>query len=128
MIKCCFLIYRRADLSREAFEHYWANVHSRMAIETAPAMGMVRYVQNHARHHPLADAFQAMRGSRMGDFDGMAEAWWDSWEALEAAAGSMPQAVSEAILGDEAKFIDLERSTIFFSEEKTFWPCEEAAA
>lgn len=127
MIKCCFLVYRRPELSRETFENYWARVHSRLAVETAPAMGMVRYVQNHARTHPLADGFQAMRGCRKADFDGMAEGWWESWEDLEAAAGSMPEDVAAAILADEARFIDMERSLIFFAEERPFWPQDSRA-
>jgi len=128
MIKCCFLVYRRHDLTREQFEDYWGRVHSRLAVETAPAMGMVRYVQNRTRTHPLADGFQAMRGCGAADFDGMAEAWWESWEALEAAAGAMPQEVAAAILADEAQFIDMKRSLIFFAEERTFWPQANAAA
>jgi len=124
MIKCCFLVYRRPDLTPAQFAEYWTGTHSRIAIETAPAMGMVRYVQNHVRSHPIADEFKAMRGSQMGDFDGMAEAWWESWEAIEQAAGSIGPEVAEMILGDEAKFIDLERSVIFFAEEKPFWPTE----
>lgn len=122
MIKCCFLIYRRPDLSPEQFRHYWAAVHSRVAVETAPAMGMVRYVQNHVVDHPMVEGFRAMRGCRAADFDGMAEAWWDSWEAIERAAGSMPQDVARTILADEAAFVDMERSVIFFAEEKPFWP------
>lgn len=128
MIKCCFLIYRRQDLSRDEFADYWSGVHSRIAVKTAPAMGMVRYVQNHARSHPLADGFQAMRGCRVADFDGIAEAWWESWETLEAAAGSLPQDIAERILGDEARFVDMERSQIFFAEERVFWPATEQSA
>lgn len=127
MIKCCFLVYRRPQLTREQFEDYWSRVHSRLAVETAPAMGMIRYVQNHTRTHPLADGFQAMRGCGAADFDGMAEAWWESWDMLEAAAGAMPQEVAAAILADEAQFIDMERSLIFFAEEQTFWPVADAA-
>lgn len=127
MIKCCFLVHRRSDLTREEFEDYWGRVHSRLAVETAPAMGMVRYVQNRIRSHPLADGFQASRGCRAADFDGMAEAWWESWEALEAAAGTIPEDVATAILADEARFIDMERSVIFFAEEHSFWPVADDA-
>ena len=125
MVKCCFLVYRKPGLSREEFSDYWARVHSRIAIETAPVTGMVRYLQNHVLDHPIAALFQASRNCHLGDFDGMAEAWWPSFEAMEAAAGSTPQHVAETILADEARFIDLERSVIFFVEEMPFLPQEE---
>lgn len=122
MIKCCFLVYRKAGMTREEFSRYWSQVHSRVAIETAPQTGMVRYVQNHAVTHLVADLFQRSRGCVMGDFDGMAEAWWPSFEAMAEAAGSMPQDVAERILADELRFVDMARSIIFFAEELPFWP------
>ena len=128
MIKCFFLLRRRADLSFEEFSDYWARVHSRMAIETATAMGMLRYVQNHHADHPIAQGFQEGRGCLAGEFDGIAEAWWPDFEAMAAAAGSMPEEVVAAILQDEAQFVDMARSIIWFGEEKPFWPVADDAA
>lgn len=122
MIKCCFLIYRQPHLSVQEFTDYWTKVHSRLAIETAPAMRMKRYVQNHRRDHDIAHAFRESRNCVMGDFDGMAEAWWESFEDMAAAAGSMPLEVAEAILQDEGRFVDLKRSVIWFAEELPFYP------
>ncbi|CAN5391842.1 hypothetical protein BH10PSE12_BH10PSE12_13250 [soil metagenome] len=127
MIKCLFLLYRKPELSAEEFSDYWSQVHSRMAVATAPAMGMKRYVQNHRRDHPIADAFQQGRGCKMGDFDGMAEAWWDDFETMAEAAGRTPAEVGIAILADEARFVDMARSIIWFAEEKPFWPVQDAA-
>ncbi len=122
MIKCLFLIYRLPHLSEAEFYDYWVNVHSKLAIRHATAMGMRRYTQNHRRDHAIAAAFQASRHCRMGDFDGAAEACWDSFEAMAAAAGSMPAEVATAILQDEGRFVDMKRSIIWFAEEKPFWP------
>ena len=52
-------------------------------------------------------------------FDGLAEIWWDSFESLEAILGTESGQAASAILAeDEAKFIDMEASTIFFTEER----------
>lgn len=122
MIKCMFLLRRKAGLTFEEFSDYWSRVHSRMAIDSAPAMGMKRYVQNHRADHPIGAAFQESRGCQAGDFDGIAEAWWDNFETMAAAAGQVPAEVGAAVLADEARFIDMERSIIWFAEEKPFWP------
>ena len=51
-------------------------------------------------------------------FDGLAEIWWDSFEHLETVLATEPGQIAGAILAeDEARFIDMEASTIFFTEE-----------
>jgi uncharacterized protein (TIGR02118 family) len=122
MIKCMFLLRRKPGLGREEFADYWARVHSHLALKHAEAMGIVRYVQCHAVDHAMVGGFAASHGAQVGDFDGMAEVWWDSFEAMAAAAGSMPHEVAAAILADESCFVDTERSIIWFAEEKPFWP------
>jgi hypothetical protein len=61
----------------------------------------------------------------VGDFDGVAEAWWDSFEEMAAAAGETPPELAAAILQDERQFVDLKRSIIWFGEERPFWSAEE---
>lgn len=76
MIKLVALVRRRPDLSKQAFADYWVNVHA-----------------------PLAAAIPGMRGYRIniagdtGDmpaaaYDGSAEIWFDSREAMEAGLAS----------------------------------------
>ena len=44
--------------------------------------------------------------------------WWDSLDALLAAAGSEAgQSANETLTEDEARFIDFERSSFFLAEE-----------
>jgi hypothetical protein len=54
----------------------------------------------------------------MEAFDGIAEVWWDSRDALTAPL-SRPegQAAGEELLEDERNFIDLARSSLFLTEE-----------
>lgn len=120
MVKCFFLVYRAPHLTHEEFVDYWQNRHSVLARENAPVMRMKRYVQNHLAEPEVADLMQASRGCLMGDFDGVAEASWDSFEDMLAGAADTPEAVGRAILEDEAKFVDLKRSVIWFAEEKSF--------
>jgi EthD domain len=122
MIKCLFMIYRAPGLSVEQFSDYWLRVHSQLAIKAAPITGMRRYVQNHRRSHAVTVGFQDSRHCLLGDFDGIAEAWWDSFEQMQAAAASTPAEFAATILEDEGRFIDLKRSVIWFGEEKPFWP------
>ena len=125
MIKCLLLVRRAPHLSHEQFLDYWSRVHSKLAVEAAPLLRMRRYVQNHRRDHPIGQAMQESRGCAMGDFDGVAEAWWDSFEDMTIAAAEMPRGLAEAILRDETHFVDLAASILWFGEEQPFWPAPD---
>ena len=59
-----------------------------------------------------------VRGSAGRDFDGVAELWWDSLESLLAAVSTEAgQVAGRELLEDEARFIDLPNSPIFFADE-----------
>jgi hypothetical protein len=122
MIKCLFLLYRAPAMSVEAFQSYWLNEHSKFAVASATKMRIQRYVQVHRRTHDVAEGFRNARGCLSGDFDGVAEAWWNSFEDMIAAAGDVPEEMAAAVLKDEAQFVDLKRSIIWFGEEYQLWP------
>jgi uncharacterized protein (TIGR02118 family) len=82
MIKLVALVRRRSDLSKDAFADYWVHVHA-----------------------PLAAAIPGMRGYRIniagdaGDmpaanYDGSAEIWFDSREAMAAGLASHENVVA----------------------------------
>jgi hypothetical protein len=78
---------------------------------------MRRYVQSHTLDTPLNAAVADARGAPK-PYDGIMEGWWDSEEALLATLSSPEaQAASRDLLEDEARFIDLPRSAIFFTRE-----------
>ncbi len=122
MIKCLFLLYRAPHLTPEQFSDYWRTKHSILAIETAPLTRMRFYAQNHRVDHPVAEASRSSRQCLMGDFDGIAEASWDSFDDMISAAGQIPAEILAAILKDEASFLDMSRSILWFGEEFPFWP------
>lgn len=103
MIKVVYCITKKPGLSDEVFFDYWQNVHGPIAIRLP---GLQRLVQNRALRLP-GDA-------RSGDFDGMAELWFDDVEALLAARQSPEW---QASTDDEANFIDHSRVAYFVSEE-----------
>ena len=116
MIKLVFVLRRRPELSREEFQRYWRENHAQLVRERAETIGARRYVQVHTLDTPLDGA---LREHRKGEpYDGVAELWWDSIDALTASLGDEDalKAAGE-LLADEATFIDLENSAIWLAEE-----------
>jgi uncharacterized protein (TIGR02118 family) len=116
-IKIVFCLRRKEGISREEFRRYWLEEHAPRVKGHAAAIGMRRYVQSHALDTPLNDAVTGARGAPEA-YDGVMEGWWDSEEALLATLSSPEaQAAGRDLLEDEARFIDLARSPIFFTRE-----------
>jgi hypothetical protein len=66
---------------------------------------------------PFNEVLRVSRGA-LEPFDGVAELWWDDLDALVAAASSSEgSAAGQTLLEDEAKFIDLEESTLWLGKE-----------
>jgi hypothetical protein len=62
-------------------------------------------------------ALRASRGGP-GDYDGVAELWWDSLDDLAAATASdAGRTASLELLEDERRFIDLARSPLWLGRE-----------
>ena len=117
MIKLVFCINRRPDVSAEAFHRYWLEDHAPLVRSVQDVLGIRRYVQSHTIDTPANVLLQASRQTT-GAYDGVAELWWDSLEALGAATASPDgQAAAAALLEDEARFIDFPSAAIFLTEE-----------
>ncbi|GGB76813.1 EthD domain-containing protein [Henriciella pelagia] len=117
MIKLTFCLKRLPHLSREEFQAYWRETHAPLVAKHAETLGIVRYVQTHALTH---DFNAVMQGSREAPdmYDGVAELWFESWEALFKAGENPGNAeAGAALLEDERKFIDLANSPLWFNEE-----------
>jgi uncharacterized protein (TIGR02118 family) len=117
MIKIVFCLRRLPELSREEFQTYWRTEHAPLVRTHAEALGIRRYVQVHSIDDAVSIAVAGPRRSPE-PFDGVAELWLDSLDALVAAGGSdAGRAASAALLEDERRFIDLPRSPLFLAEE-----------
>ena len=118
MIKLTFCLHRLPHLTREQFQAYWWGTHGPLVASVAETLQIRRYVQLHSLP---AEAHVASRASRNApeEYDGVAELWFDSLEAL-AENGRRPeaQAAGAKLLDDERKFIDLPRSPLWWGEER----------
>jgi uncharacterized protein (TIGR02118 family) len=117
MIKLSFCLRRLPHLSRAEFQKYWREEHALLVASHAEVLGIRRYVQSHSLYDDRLAGISTARGSHGLDYDGVAELWFDSIEALAAAPSEAASLAGRALLEDEAKFIDLPNSPIFFVEE-----------
>ncbi|WP_330959358.1 EthD domain-containing protein [Photobacterium sp. 53610] len=120
MIKFVMCITRHPEMTREAFRDYWMNQHGPFFMKNADAMGAKRYVQSHLLETPLNEMLRDSRGMRP-EYDGVAEVWFESIDALMAGMSSPEgQKLSAALLEDEKNFIDHDKSSAFIVEEHKF--------
>src|SRR5262249_35086829 len=118
MLKIVICMKRKPELSRAEFLRYWKADHARVVTEVAGPMGMRRNVHSHTITTPIDGRLREGRGAEMDDYDGVAESWFDSLEALISATSSEEgRRAAKRLAEDEARFIDFSRSRIFFVEE-----------
>jgi len=106
-LKTIDLVNRKAGMAVEEFQKYWRETHGPLC---QAATAMRRYVQNHTRR-AIYDS------GRTPPFDGAAMAWFDSMDALRAAA-STPEFVR--LRADVENFIDRARSPSLLTAEHVF--------
>lgn len=117
MIKFVMCLTRHPSMTREAFKDYWMNKHGPFFMSNAAAMGAKRYVQSHTLDSPLNQGLRESRGM-MPEYDGVAEVWFESEEALVEGMSSLEgQRLGAALLEDEANFVDHSKSCAFIVEE-----------
>jgi uncharacterized protein (TIGR02118 family) len=116
-IKIMFLLVKPDGMSAREFHQYWLETHSPLVVRRSDDMAMRRYVQSHLVPSPMAVGAAEARGWPANPFQGAAEVWWDSEEAM-AAAFSTPNGADagEALAEDEKKFLD-DRSIIVMTRE-----------
>jgi uncharacterized protein (TIGR02118 family) len=121
MVKFVYCVRRLPSLSPAEFRKYWLENHGPYVRQFAKALRAKRYVQSHTLDTPLNVAAQQPRGSQE-PYDGITELWWDSLEEVIAASSSPEGQEANAMLAqDEARFCDLPRCSVFFTEEFTIF-------
>ncbi|MEM9480502.1 MAG: EthD domain-containing protein [Verrucomicrobiota bacterium] len=120
MIKLVMCLSRRSNLSREEFQDYWLNKHGPFFQSKSGIMRAKKYVQAHTIESPLNEGFRVSRGL-MQEYDGVAEVWFESEEALmEAMSSEEAQQLGIELLEDEENFIDHSKSSAFIVKEHEF--------
>ena len=122
MIKLVECLRRLPHLSHQEFLDYWHDVHGPLVVSLAKDLRMGRYVQCHGIVHPVHDAIRTSHRS-LEPFDGVAEVWFASREAMEPtySTAAMKEA-NRKLREDEARFLDWPRCVVFFTEERVMIP------
>lgn len=114
MLKLMVVLVRRRDMSPAEFRAYFRDIHGPMG-EALP--GLRRYVQNYRTDDPNREP---------PPWDGIAELWFDDYEALQAAFAS--EAGGRATR-DLPEFADVEATTLSIMDEvELITGAEEPAA
>lgn len=118
MIRLEFTLRRKPGMSLAEFQQYWRNTHGPLVASFSTTLNILRYVQLHTLEDPINDQLAGARGKMERPYDGVAELWWTSREALAASfATEAGKAAGKALLEDEARFIDLPNSPLWFAYE-----------
>lgn len=118
MIKIVMCVRRRPEVEEAEFHRYWLEQHGPLVKSLADATGALRYVQSHTIAPQRNEGLRRGRGTAAG-YDGIAEVWFESLEALaERFRSEEARAADRAMAADEAGFIDLASSCVFFTEEQ----------
>jgi len=102
-VKNVEFVKRRPDLSVEAFQKHWKEVHGPLGASIPPVL---RYVQCHTR-------LSAYRGGRTPVFDGLALTWFADTDSMRESAGTPEY---RATRGDETNFVAAELDFVITRE------------
>ena len=118
MIRLIFVLRRKPSMTRAEFQKYWHEVHGPLVAKHATNLNILRYLQDHTLDDPMNEQMAHARGGMEPPYDGVAELWWTTREALATAFGSAAgQTAGKELVEDEAKFIDLPNSPLWLAYE-----------
>ena len=125
MIKVIYCIRRKAELSPEAFQDYWKNVHGQLLMEHRHTLRLAGYVQT----SPTVNAYSvSVERKHMLDtpYDGVAELYWGSEQDMKHAFESNEaRCVQKMLADDEQNFIEHSRSARWIARETAPIPRKE---
>jgi hypothetical protein len=113
LIKTCFAIRQRPELSVDQAQTYWRTEHAGLLGRIGSAGHIKRYVQVHRRDDEMEARLRAMRGTGVEPYIGLAELW------LERDGAGTPEIERgwQLALDDERNFIDFARSAMWYCTE-----------
>ncbi len=112
-----FCMRRLPHLSHAQFQAYWRDVHAPIVIERAEILGLRRYNQLRSMDDNYSRSLAQKRGSPPA-YDGVAELWFDTRQSPTEEWRNQARKANEELLADEARFIDLAASPMFFVTEE----------
>jgi hypothetical protein len=118
MIRYLNCFRKKQDLSDEEFRHYWNSVEFNELVERIAGLYEVEsYAKNLALK--VQATYELIEARGIGEpYDAVLEYWWNDARDLEEKY-ELPEARSlfEEMKDYQARFIDLSRSTAFFTED-----------
>ena len=116
MLRLTFLIVEN-KACHVRMQRYWLEKHAPIVAGHSQALGVLRYVQAHTTEDDHS-RLTGRRGDMEEPYDGVAEVWWESREAMFAATRSDEgRDVDRILREDEEHFLDLKKSVAWFNYE-----------
>ncbi len=120
MIRLVHMLRRAPGLSASEFADIWREANGPLVASVQTDLDIVRYLQIHP--DPARQGIDTMaaeaRGGMLQPFDGIAEYWWKSADALGAALSSTAGAsAAELLVTSERRFVDLAASPLWMATE-----------
>jgi uncharacterized protein (TIGR02118 family) len=116
MLKLIYCLRRKSDMSLEEFQRYWREVHAPLVADRAEVLGIKRYIQAHTTMPEVIPALQERNGGSPEPYDGVAEIWIESLDAMGSEDPAVQKAMAD-LLTDEGNFIDLAHSPLWIAQE-----------
>lgn len=114
MFKIIMLVKKKAGMSDAEFRTRW-HAHSEKVL----ALQETLHIRGYAKTLPPTDQPATMRDTLPFAWDALGELWYDSREAFsQARATAAGQAALATLRADEATFVDLAQSVLWFGEEE----------
>lgn len=119
-VKLIFVARRRPELTAEEFQDYWVNKHAPLVKELQATVRIRSYIQSYTLDTQLNADFCEARGIPFeAPPDGVAEAWWDSLEDVQAGfSGPAGEEAARRLIEDEGKFCDFTTSRAFWTAQR----------
>jgi uncharacterized protein (TIGR02118 family) len=119
-VKLIFIARRRPELTAEQFQDYWVDQHAALVKEVQSTIRIKKYIQSYTIDTRLNADFCSARGIPFETPpDGVAEAWWDSLEDVQAGfSGPDGEEAARRLIEDEGKFCDFTTSRAFWTEQR----------
>jgi uncharacterized protein (TIGR02118 family) len=117
-LKITFCLRRLPSLTQAQFLDYWHTNHAPLVRKHAAALRIARYIQLVPQETPLSAPIMKARGAPE-PFDGVAELWFASAADIEASMRDRnASAAGRELLEDERRFVDLQRSPLWYGRER----------
>lgn len=114
-VKATYLLTKRDDLTQAQCHETWLKDHGPLVASFAGPLRMAKYVQSHAIAPEVNAGIQAGRNYEP-PLDGITEVWVNSLEEM-AGGGEAAQAAGAALVEDERRFVQMDRSRLFLTRE-----------